>query len=625
MPTLKLMPTDATAGAPPLAPSRIVLVDIAVVAYIIGMGAFQITHYLHTADYVYDASYVDLARSLLETGSYQLRHLPQTTLPPGFAMILAVVGLVFGLTPGALLPVVAVSSTLGLIAAYEFLRRIEGRAVAAGACLLLASSPSVFTFVTFFVYPEMTYFLLTIVAFLIAVKVDRAGPESAPFGKIALLSLLVIGAVMVRSVGVALLAGLAAWIFASFLLAPGIARRRVARMLAPLVLGMSAQLGWSVWAQRNQVLEWNLPGYPESYLSQLLMKDGHYPELGRAHASDFPGRIGQNMVTRAAGFVLLLTRRYVSPFWPSPAIAGALLLVAWGWASSIRLGGQLHDWYFLFYEAIFLAWPWTYNDRFLIPVFPLACLYLWRGIKALIHRAVWEPQGMGTLLVVLGLVLSVCSAAFAAGWLNFATDAQHVRGDYLQPLAATVFWLLVAAVGFVMIRVWSSHQVRDRNIERLRRLMETATPLVLRLAGVTALAFLVVTGTAQAVVIGRQNMTPQLANQSGYPMIEAAEWIRTHEPPNSVVMARDVEFIFHYTRGRVVWFPPISDPRVLMDGIRRYKVNVILVVHHENNYWLPSEVACFQSLLKLRGDAFRLLYRGSDSWVYQVLPIPARN
>jgi hypothetical protein len=312
-------------------------------------------------------------------------------------------------------------------------------------------------------------------------------------------------------------------------------------------------------------------------------------------------------------------------FWPSPAIAGVLFLVALGWASSIWHGAQLHDWYFLFYEAIFLAWPWGYNDRFLLPVFPLACLYLWRGVKELLYQAARKPKSVGRLLIVLGLVLSVCSAAFAAGWMSFTGDPQHVRGDLLQPVAATLFWLLVAAGGFVMIRTQPAQAIPDRGLGRLGRLAQTATPPLLRLAAITALAFLVVTGTAQAVAIGRQNMTPVLANQSGYPMIEAAEWIRTHEPPSSVVMARDVEFIFHFTRGRVVWFPPISDPKVLMDGIRRHEVNVILVVHHVDNYWLPSEVACFQSLLRSYGDAFRLVYRGIDSWVYEVVPLAART
>ncbi len=623
MPPLKFLHPNQPGGAHALARAKFSPADLAVYAYVFAIGVFQCTHYLHTANYVYDASYADLARSLVETGSYQLRQLPQPTLPPGFPAILAVVGLLFGFSPGALLPVVAVSATLGLIAAYELLRRVEGRAVAAVACLLLASSPFAFGFITLFVYPEMTYFLACMLALLLALKVDRAEPDRAPIGWIFLLSCVVTAAVLIRSVGVALLAGLAAWIAASFLLAPAIARRRMRRIMIPLVLGVCAQLAWSVWAQRNQVLEWQLPGYPQSYMSQFRMKDGHYPESGLAQLRDIPIRVARNTLTHTAGFVSLLARRYVSIFWSSPAIIGVFLLVAWGLASSLSKGAQLHDWYFLFHESMFFLWPWDYNPRFLIPVFPLVCLYLWRGAKELRIQALQKPRVVGRSLLLVGAVLCLCSAGFAARWITFTGDPQHPRGDHLQPIAATAFWLLVAAIGFVMPRIQSSRQSIDSGLAPLSRWLETGTPLLLRVAAVATVAGLTATGTAQAFTIGRRNMIPVLTQQSGYPMIEAAEWIRTHEPANSVVMARDCDFIFHFTRGRVVWFPPISDPKVIMDGILRYKVGVILVVHHADNYWLPAEDTCFRALQATYGNSFRLVHCGIDSCVYEVVTPPA--
>ncbi len=75
--------------------------------------------------------------------------------PPAFTLILAVVGLFWGLSPATLFPVIAVSATLALLVAYELLRRVEGRGVAAATCLLLASSPVLFAFNTAVVYPEM--------------------------------------------------------------------------------------------------------------------------------------------------------------------------------------------------------------------------------------------------------------------------------------------------------------------------------------------------------------------------------------------------------------------------------------------------------------------------------------
>src|SRR5580692_11786032 len=90
---------------------RRTIADVAVYTFIVLIGVFQLTHYLHTPDFMNDVTYPDLARSILDDGSYQIRLLPETTFPPGFPLILAAVGLLFGLTPAALFSVIAVSAT----------------------------------------------------------------------------------------------------------------------------------------------------------------------------------------------------------------------------------------------------------------------------------------------------------------------------------------------------------------------------------------------------------------------------------------------------------------------------------------------------------------------------------
>jgi len=112
-----------------------------------------------------------------------------------------------------------------------------------------------------------------------------------------------------------------------------------------------------------------------------------------------------------------------------------------------------------------------------------------------------------------------------------------------------------------------------------------------------------------------------IKEEASYGEIEAAEWIRTHEPANLVIMARDQDMFFHYTGDRrVVWFPPISDPNVLMDGIRKHHVGVIVVVNPPLRYWLPTEDVCFQSLARAYGSAFRLTHQDPNYQVYEVVP-----
>jgi hypothetical protein len=463
----------------------------------------------------------------------------------------------------------------------------------------------------------MPYLLVSTLALLLAFKLDTTEAEGASIVWMAgLLGVAIAFALLIRSVGIALLMGLGAWIITSLLVFPEIGRRRLRRFFFPLLLGAAAQLGWSVWAQRHQILEWQLPGYPQSYMSQLKVKNGQYPELGMAHLRDVPTRIEQNIVTRTIGFVQLLTRRYISAFWSSPAIFGVVVLITIGLIASFRQGGQLHDWYFLWHEIIYLMWPWDYRERFLYPVVALACLYLWRGAKVLKGCSILRRKTTGVCFLLFGVLLSISSAAFALRITNSPVDIDHARGDHLQPIAAALFWAILAAVGFIMIRFPSNRQSQPD-----ARPFEWKAPIAVRIAAILVLSVLVGSGIERQFVWGRDQMNPDITKQAAYAEIEAAEWIRAHEPADRVIMARDQDMIFHYTRQRVVWFPPISDATVLMDGIRRFHVGVLVVAHHTQSYWLPSEEACFQQLLQRYGGTFHLSHQSRDSWIFEVGPL----
>lgn len=595
-------------------------VDLAVYSFLLLVGAFQFTHYPRATDFLSDPQYVDIARSIVDNGSYEFNFLPMTTLPPGLSLLLAAAGWLAGFTPAVMFHVIAVCTTLAMIASYQLLRNVEGRGVAAVACLLFACSPSLLGYNTALIFPEMPYFLTSMVALLLIVKMDRA--DRASIGRVLLLSATLVAAVLLRSIGIALVVGMGAWIVASLVLVPDSGRRRMKRFLLPLTLGLIAQLSWSLWAQRHEVLEWpNLPGYPQSYVSQLKVKNGQYPELGMAHLSDIPRRVERNMVTRTIGFDKLLTRRYVSSFWSSPAIAAVILLIVLGLVSSFRNGGQLHDWYFLWSEIIFLMWPWDYRERFIYPVVPLACLYLWRGAKMLKDCAVRQPEVTGLWVFFVGLFLSIVSACFALRILSFEIDKDHPRGDHLQPIVATLFWLMSMAVGLVIFKFQTlrNSQHLARGLGSLADIAQPLGPLGFRVATGLIVAVLVASGIVQQVAVGDNNMNPDVTRQSFYPEIEAAGWIKEYEP-NRVLMAREQDTVFHYTGQRVVWFPPISDPKVLMDGIRRHHVDVLVVAHHSDSYWLPLEDTCFQSLRDAYEKAFQLVHQGHDYEIFEVRP-----
>jgi hypothetical protein len=362
-------------------------------------------------------------------------------------------------------------------------------------------------------------------------------------------------------------------------------------------------------------------------MSQLKVKNGHYPELGMATLSDIPRRVERNLVTRTAGFGQIMTRRYISPFWSSPAVFGVLFLILLGLASSFRNAGELHDWYFLWYEAMFLVWPWDYRDRFVFPIVPLACLYLWRGVKVARDYSIRRPKAVGVCFILCGVVLGVASVAFARGILAVPVATDHPRGDHLQPLAAAFFWGMLAVAGLLLVRLHSTREARgDAPLSSWQtRIANFEDSVSLRFVAILALAVLVGYGIRLQLGKGRYNMWLDIKQQASYPLVEAADWIRTQEPANLVIMARDPGMFFHYTGRRVVWFPPISDPNVLMEGIRRHHVGAIIVMNPPSRYWLPTEDVCFQSLARAYGSAFRLSHWDPNFQVYEVLLPPDRT
>jgi len=591
-------------------------VDWLVTVFILLAGAFQFTHYTKTPDFVTDPGYPDLARAILEQHSYRFDFLPETTLPPGFPMILAFFGHWGGVRPASVFPIIAVSVVVGLVAAYGLLRHVEGRSLAAFSCLLLGSYPALFGFSTSLVFPEMPFFALSMVALLLALKTDGAEQSKTPIGWIVAFSIALVWTVLIRSVGIALLMGIVSWSAASYFVDRKLGLRRLKRFIAPLILGIATQVTWSVWAARHQVLEWKLPGYPQSYVSQLKVKDGQYPELGIAKLADIPPRVGRNIVMRAAGYTQILTHRYVSKFWSSPAIFGVAALIVMGLMNSIRNGGALYDWYFIWYEVIFLVWPWDIRERFLFPVVPLAALYVWRGMRQLRDYFARKPKLVGTYFILFGSLLSLVSAAFAGRSFTFPVQTDHMRGDHLQPVAATAFWMILASVGIAMVTSNGLHSALaaahpfGRGTDAAVRWLKAVVTVAVALA--------VGSGVLGQLTLGRFNLHPDIAQQAFYPEIQASEWIATHESLDRVIMARDQDTVFHYTGRRVVWFPPISDPRVVMDGIKRHRVDVLVVAHHAESYWLPPEDTCFRLLQRAYGNAFHLIHQGANYQIFEV-------
>lgn len=572
-------------------------IDWFVYATIIALAVMQFVYYERSGDFFRDDILNwELAKSILN-GSYQFNGKPETLYPPVFPLLLLLVSKIFGATHAVLVRSMAVFGAIGLIAAYNLLKHEGGRYLAAAGCLLVGTSSALFALNTRWVVADLPFLALVMIALLLAVLAGEAKNNTRRWVMTGLLAFSIVAALLVRSAAVTFILAMVLWLGASLI------RNRAAfklrwRIIAPaLLLGILTQGIWSQWAKR-ETPEWWVGDFPgRSYFFQVQLKVGAQPELGFAKLTDLPARAENNLRDRLAGMSEIFLHRYVTPAWSSIFITALLLLVAAGWISSVLpRGGELYDWFFASHELMYLVWPWPLESRFLLPVAPLVLLYVYRGAIVLWKIARLRP----VLTCIIGTPLS---AILAAAALSGSPSKEMMLSGLLWAFLAGSLVILAFGQRFLA-----------------RPLPSFAMP-ALKIAGCGVLALLVVAGVAQQVELGRRNLQFDPARTGFLPDIEAARWIRSTSPPSAVVMARQLPVVYYHSGYRkTVWFPPITDAQILMDGIRNYGVQYVLIVNgRADSYFLPPEEDCFARLLTAHPEKFRLVHDGEGSRVYEVV------
>jgi hypothetical protein len=144
-------------------------------------------------------------------------------------------------------------------------------------------------------------------------------------------------------------------------------------------------------------------------------------------------------------------------------------------------------------------------------------------------------------------------------------------------------------------------------------------------ASLTSIALTVLffgVGLVRELQLGRENVHFPESVAMSYPDITAAEWLRARSPDDSTVMARQMDVVYHYAGRKVVWFPPISDPEILMRGIIDHHVQFIVVEQGGSDaeeYWIPDTKTCFARLAARYPDAFALIQQGAGERIYSIV------
>jgi hypothetical protein len=592
---------------------------------ILVFGASAVLLRQRTPDFLgEDAFYADAAQSLLHHGFYGVNGVPETTQPPGLPAILALMFSIFGYSYSVSVGAIAVFETLGFLLNYEFLQRRIPLLVAGAICILLLSSPLYFGWATRTVYPSFAYFFTTMLALLSWDEVDKASTTRSTIIWGTIFTIAVASSLMIATGTMALLGAMVAAVAFSLFKDRRLGRIRLLKFLPAFLVGITVLGLWM--HQKPAPLEWSLPGYPGSYLQQIKLKHGNHPELGMAKWSDIPARFATNLLAESDMLSEFVTRHGVNQTKVAVVIVPVLLIVI-GWTYSLwkNRGTELVDWYFAGYQLIYLLWPWTMESRYFLPIVPLACFYIWRGIEGVLVVSKARPRVAGIVWLPAALLLSF--SGVRAIYLHLLRG----DGDWGDKLMVAL-WLISAGCAawmawtgksifsfdsFSKARIWLNQPLSDWRPGFLK---------LLRYASILAVSALVLIGIATEIQMARENLNVKEfinVGETGISEIlaqeiEAGIWLRSNTAPDSVIMARHWPTVRHYADRKLVWFAPISDPDTLFEGIVRHDVDYVVVVKHPGPYYLPDDDYCFDRLLSARKEYFRPVLLAGNMRIYKV-------
>ena len=553
---------------------------------------------LRSENYFPDSStYQVLAKNLVERQTYEFNFRPHTLYPPGFPTILALSSYVVGEGYSRFVLLMPLFGTLSSIVAFYLLQLEESWFVGAAGALLLATSPYLFRFSTQSVLSELPFFFVSTATLLLGCRLTSEDRTSRVFTIVG-FCVAMAASVLIRSVGLALVAATVATVVSSFVF-----RRRLSVLAAGgLVAGLATSLFvgglWFRWALARVSKDW--PGeYMNSYVSALVLKDPHRPLLGHATAGDLVTRVFHFASSQMASFSEMLLRiPWVDPVWFSPLVLIPFGLVVIGLIHSVASGRSTFvAWYVVAYLGVCALWPFEEGLRFALPVFPFMFLFAWRGA-----RLAWEFRHH--------VVAHQRSVRIATGVIALAALASFVslqtRG--LQAVSFVVFWFALFGASLTTY---------------LYRPLTALTPFV-RKAAIALIGALLAIGLAMDATIAARNLHPDRTAFVHADATRLADWLRAQPDNYAPVMAQQAT-ILHYLTGRHFVSFPITDDGALIDLVMRQHDVSYLVVGEPtgSDYFLPTERDRLAFLQKVAPDCCRLVKTVGSYSVYRVTRGPS--
>ncbi len=575
--------------------------------HIVLLGAFAFALFAMSTtqrveSYGSDSSvYIHTATNLFSKWSYEFNFTHQATYPPGFPLILALLGFIGNTTSYSyLICFMPLFSSLGLVAWYFVLKKELGNMVAVPAILLVGTSSILYSMSTRSVLSDVFYFALSGCTLLTLCNLHpritlRFWLQA--FGA----TLLVVWIVLTRSAGIAMCGALYAWVVFDCI------RRRSVRLdlrqyvaLIAATAGMLTFVSWSSWSSSHSADDAKTH-HMSSYSNAFMMKDPYRPDLGRASLVDLAERIPRNAVTHAAHLGSIYLRGVgISATWFSPIVILVLLSITVGAALSIyRNNNVILSWYLIAYVSIYLIWPFDEGQRFMLPVAPLAFALAYCGVRAILSWAFRHPR-------TAGRIAWTCSVAILAGALGAGIPPG------LQAKVWTSFWLAIAVAGCIWTVAPQFKGVAVGMASQWVGMQQHAQKL-----GTVMVVLLAAVGLSGQAFMARDNLSPQPSRYRHAASVAAAEWLLT-APPGTVMAGQDA--IIHRLSGRrLVPFPITLNGELIATTIRESSVRFLVVCEPlPYEYFEPDEVLRLQQLEMAYPMLLQEVYHGPGYRVFQV-------
>jgi hypothetical protein len=235
-------------------------------------------------------------------------------------------------------------------------------------------------------------------------------------------------------------------------------------------------------------------------------------------------------------------------------------------------------------------WPFDEGPRFVLPVFPLGILYVWRGVWW--FREAWRERPSFALHVAGTACVALALLAGLAKLRGVEWGAQRT--------ASLAFWSAGGAFYLLL-------GLRAGRVPRSLRALPTTA--LARRAGAVVLALLVLAGGASQLSIARANMRPDPTRYLHYPSVDAARWIAANTREYDAVMATHYAIVHRICGRLVVPFPVSSDP-VLIHGVQVERGVSYLLVLDQSPYFLPTEEERLRRLEESYPGSYHLAHRG---------------